>query len=152
MKLALLLGGLVAMNVYVFFYKGGTSLRDVKKAVKEARVNGADAGELTWDSVFETRPQRPTGRAETMRGRLKDNESVGTLLARLEVTPADADEAMRALGGVLDWRKIKGGVPYRVERAADHGLVGLELHVLADQRVVVERGPDGKLVAHVATR
>lgn len=151
MRLSLLLGGLLAMNVYVFFYKGGTSIDDVKRAVKEARVGSVDAAPFTWESLVGPRPTRPV-KPEVQRGRLREAESIGTLLARLEVPARDADEAMRALGGVLDWRRVKGGVPYRVERGADGGLVVLELRPLADQRVIVERGPDGKLVARVSAR
>lgn len=151
MRLSLLLGGLLAMNVYVFFYKGGTSIHDVKRAVKEARVGSVDAAPFTWDGLLAARPAKPI-KPEVHRGRLRESESIGTLLARLEVTPRDADEAMRALGGVLDWRRVKGGVPYRLERGADGGLVVLELRPLAEQRVIVERGPDGRLVARVAVR
>ena len=38
LQLAAVFAALVGINVYVFFVRGGTSIRDVKKALKEARI------------------------------------------------------------------------------------------------------------------
>lgn len=151
-RLAAVLAVLVGVNVYVFFFRGGTSIQDVKKAVQKARIEGeggaraasrGDAGGAVAGGAVAGGPV-PGRVAE---GRVRAGDSLGAILKREGLDATCADEVIRALRPVFNLRSIREGQTYRIELDDEGRVVGFELRVSPVLLYRVTRGDDGKLVA-----
>src|SRR5262245_3793275 len=104
LRLFVLLGVMVLVNLYVFVWKDGTSIRAVK-------ARAADLGAVPLDKPAAPPPPAagaapgsaalpaPTGVIE---GKVEKNESLGKILrGRLRLEAAAADELIRAVGPVF---------------------------------------------------
>src|SRR5262245_30759335 len=115
LRLGIVLTLLVGINVYVFFFKSGTSLKDVKEAVKGAQIPAtqqpaamagqapsAKAGEGSAD------PGSPTA-GKTLEGTIKAGDSLLKVFERAGVGMSEANEVVEALKPVMDFKTIREG-------------------------------------------
>lgn len=155
---ALLLAALVLVNLYVFVWNKDTSLAAVKKRATEAppaMVPGTQA-------ALDAQPQGPSGplagldqraaaEAEglarpVIEGTVGNGDSLGRLLKRQGLTGAQSDEVIRALHGVLDFKTIRAGQKFRLERNAAGSVEAFELVISKISTVRARRDGEGKLV------
>ena len=132
LRLLVLLGAMVLVNLYVFVWKDGTSIRAVK-------ARAADLGTTSLDRVpvaptppgpgvaAPGDPPVPTGVIE---GKVEKNESLGKILrSRLHLEAAVADELIRAVGPVFDLRGLRPGQAFRLELDDEGQVESFELVV-----------------------
>lgn len=158
MRLALVLGVLVIINLYVFLWRDSTSIPEVKHKAAMAgekgpgSVEGGDAqpGEVVLDENGE--PIAPDGplpeQAEEdgawQEGTVKKGDSLGRILTRENLVAADRDGVIRSLRKHMDFRKIRAGQTYRVHRDDDGKVETFEFDISRTLKVRARRGADGK--------
>jgi murein DD-endopeptidase MepM/ murein hydrolase activator NlpD len=157
LRLGLVLLGLVVVNLYVFLWRGGTSIPDV---MEQAAVAGAKEGAgLTEGEPEEPKegekaePPRPADEAEGspdevgrwVEGEVAGGDSLIKILRREGLTPPEADEVIRALGDEPEIKTIREGQTYRI-RFDDAGrLMEFVFQVSRVSVVRALRGKDGAL-------
>ena len=132
LRVLVLLGAMVLVNLYVFVWKDGTSIRAVK-------ARAADMGTTSLDRLGPTvtppvpgvaapgDPPVPTG---VLEGKVEKNESLGKILrSRLHLEAAVADELIRAVGPVFDLRGLRPGQAFRLELDDEGQVESFELVV-----------------------
>lgn len=150
---------LVGINLYVFLWRGGTSIPDV---MEKASVAGNGSGALV-DTQQQERlalaerrasaggalgtgtPVQQAGRVAT--GEVASGDSMGRILRREGMGAGAADELIRALSGTLDFAKIRPGQGFTLRFDTQGVLQEFEFQVSKVRRVRAIRGPDGKLKA-----
>jgi murein DD-endopeptidase MepM/ murein hydrolase activator NlpD len=158
LRLGLVLLALVVVNLYVFLWRGGTSIPDV---MEQAAVAGdKDGAGLSKGDPEEPRegergePPRPADESEGspdeagrwVEGEVAPGDSLIKILRREGLTPPEADEVIRALGEQPDMKTIREGQTYRI-RFDDAGkLMEFVFQVSKVSAVRAVRGPDGTLV------
>jgi murein DD-endopeptidase MepM/ murein hydrolase activator NlpD len=151
LRLGIVLTLLVGINVYVFFFRGGTSIQDVKKAVKEAQI----PAEQTPGTAASLAPapsakpaDEPTGPAagKTVEGKIQKGDSLLKILEKAGVETPEANEVVEALKPVMDFKTIREGQAYFLRFDDDGQVIGFELRASPVLLYRVERGQDGKLV------
>jgi murein DD-endopeptidase MepM/ murein hydrolase activator NlpD len=163
LRLGVVLLGLVLVNLYVFLWRGGTSIPDV---MEQAAVASGEAapGQPLGQSVDEPEPGDPSeppkpgderGGEPNESGRWVEGEvlagdSMAKILKREGLTPPEADDVIRALGKQMELRSIKVGQQYRIHFDDAGTLTELEFHISKVSVTRVKRGPDGALVAERA--
>ena len=148
--LMLVLGALVLVNLYVFVWDKKTGVRAIKQqaeahtgpsmSIPSAPLPAAlppDAGALP----------APVAPATTVEGKVAKADTLGKLLKKNGLTAAEADEIIRALSGVLDFRAIRAGQSFRIERAPDGRVKRFELDLAKGHHVSAERQASGELRA-----
>jgi murein DD-endopeptidase MepM/ murein hydrolase activator NlpD len=152
-RLTLVLGVLVLVNLYVFLWKKGTSLPDVKKAaaMMGSGVGSGPAARPPAPVAPPVAPGAPAPKNTISEGKVQKGDSLGKLLKREGLAPADSDEVIRALHEVLDFKALRAGQMYTLERAPDGRVVTFELTVSKTERVKAARGADGALAGTKAT-
>src|SRR5512140_2122836 len=88
----------------------------------------------------------PIGPPGVIDGKVGKSDTLGRVLKKSGLTAAEADEVIRALSGVFDFKTMRAGQTYRIERGADGRVTSFELVVSKIQTVRAERGPTGTLV------
>jgi murein DD-endopeptidase MepM/ murein hydrolase activator NlpD len=140
LRLLLLLGAMVLVNLYVFVWKDGTSIRAVK-------ARAADLGSAPLDRPAPVTPPvaDPNAGANAaprgvIEGKVEKNESLGKILrSRLRLEPAAADELIRAVGPVFDLRGLRPGQAFRLELDDDGNVTSFELTVSKTVTVRIAR-------------
>jgi len=138
----LLLGALVLLNLYVFVWDKKTSV----SAIKHQALAQPGAG--MPGMVVPSQPLAPPPtRAETtaVDGKVGKADTLGKLLKRSGLSADETDEVIHALSGVLDFRSIKAGEAYRIERGADGRVARFELDLSKNHQVRAVRGATGEL-------
>ena len=142
------------MNIYIFFVR-------LPKDREKAATYGSGLG--TGSGSTAARPAAPppaasgatpaaAPKANTVtKGTVAKGDSLGKLLKREGLPAADADEVIRALHDVLDFKSLRVGQPYTIERAPDGRVVSFELTVSKTERVRASRGATGALEGAKAT-
>ncbi|HWM86688.1 MAG TPA: peptidoglycan DD-metalloendopeptidase family protein [Kofleriaceae bacterium] len=162
LRLGLVLLVLVAVNLYVFLWRGGTSIPDV---MEQAAVAGAKegAGLSTGDPEEpvegeRAEPPRPADETEGspdeagrwVEGEVAPGDSLIKILRREGLTPPEADEVIRALGDQPEIKTIREGQTYRI-RFDDAGrLMEFVFKVSQVTQVRAVRGKEGVLVGEAA--
>ena len=144
-----ILAALVVVNLYVFVWDKKTGVRAIKQQAEAQSVPAMalPSQPLAPGSAMAIPPQISSG--DVIEGKVSKSDTLGKLL-RKHLGPADSDEIIRALSGVLDFRTIRTGQSYRIERGADGRVNVFELEV-AKGHVRAERQPSGELVGKLAT-
>jgi murein DD-endopeptidase MepM/ murein hydrolase activator NlpD len=166
---ALVLGALVVVNLYVFVWDKQTSVGAIKREADRA-TPGASAGAgspgapgspgstATPTAMLPSRPlapptapgaapaAAPIGPPGVIDGKVGKSDTLGRVLKRSGLTAAEADEVIRSLSGVFDFKTMRAGQIYRIERGADGRVTSFELVVSKVQTVRAERGPTGALI------
>jgi hypothetical protein len=148
--LMVILGALVLVNLYVFVWDKKTGVRAIKQQA-EAHTGPsmtlpsvplpAAPGDV---AVPAPAPVTPTTVTE---GKVAKSDTLGKLLKKSGLSAAESDEIIRALSGVLDFRAIRAGQTFRIERAGDGRVKRFELDLSKGHHVSAERVPSGELRA-----
>lgn len=144
------LGALVLVNLYVFVWNKETSV----SAIKEKAVSQPPAAALPSQPLLApgTLPgagsgvAAPVGPPATIDGVVAKNDTLGRLLKNSGLAAGEADEVIRSLSGVLDFRSIRAGQPFKIERGPDGRVARFELTVSKVQTVRATRGGEGGLI------
>ncbi|MCP4444358.1 MAG: M23 family metallopeptidase [Myxococcales bacterium] len=159
LRLGLVIAVLVGINLYVFLWRGGTSIPAV---MEKASVAGNGAGTLLG-SQEQLKPGTAQQAAvpnaglgmgtpalvpgRVVEGEVVSGDSMGRILRREGMAASAADELIRALSGSLDLGKIRPGQTFTLRFAPNGELLEFEFQVTKVRRVRARRGPDGKLIA-----
>jgi murein DD-endopeptidase MepM/ murein hydrolase activator NlpD len=161
LRLGLILLALVGINLYVFLWRGGTSIPDV---MEQAAVAGDKEGGLSKGDPEEPEegekgdPPRPADESEGspdeagrwVEGEVASGDSLIKILRREGLTQQEADELIRALGAQPEIKTIREGQTYRI-RFDDAGkLMEFEFQVSRVTQIRASRGADGRLVGEAA--
>jgi murein DD-endopeptidase MepM/ murein hydrolase activator NlpD len=149
------LGALVVINLYVFVWDKQTSVGAIKREADRATPTAmvpsrplAEAGVPATGSAPATPAVAPApiGPPGIIDGKVGKSDTLGRVLKKSGLTAAEADEVIRSLSGVFDFKTMRAGQTYRIERGADGRVKSFELVVSKVQTVRAERGPAGTLV------
>src|SRR5262245_59281256 len=113
LRLGLLLCGLVAINVYVFFYRGGTNLREVlqKQSMSNPSVAASGGGAADGDPALPGKlaaaekippPVMEDEDAHRIEGTMGPEDTLAGVLGKQGVTAAQVDAIVHALAGLWD--------------------------------------------------
>src|SRR5262249_41813880 len=91
-----------------------------------------------------------SGAPRGIHGKVGRADTLGRVLKRSGLSAAEADEVIRALSGVFDFKTMRAGQTFRIERGADGRVKSFELAVGKTQNVRADRGADGALVGTAA--
>jgi hypothetical protein len=139
----LVLGVLVVINLYVFVWDKKTSVR----AIAQQAHNAQPALAVPSAPLQPVAPVAPVAAANVVEGKVATNDTLGRLLKHHGLTAGEADEVIRSLSGVLDFRTIKTGEPFRIERGKDGRIQRFELDLAKGHKVHTDRQPSGELIA-----
>jgi murein DD-endopeptidase MepM/ murein hydrolase activator NlpD len=152
----LVLGALVVVNLYVFVWDKKTSVAAIKREAEAATLqppaaalpsqplNAANALPTAGSAALAT--PAPVGPAGTIDGKVAKSDTLGRLLKKSGLSAGETDEVIRSLSGVLDFKTIRAGQTYRIERGPDGRVKLFELVVSKVQTVRSERAANGQLV------
>lgn len=154
LRLALVLTVLVGVNLYVFLWRGDTSIPAVMEQAAMAGHKGEGMGPEGLDGeggVGPADPDRALPEQAEAEGRevvaeVQPGDSMGGILRREGMTPPEADALIRTLRDHMDLRKIQPGQTYRLRFDDDGRLTSFEFQVSRTLTVRVERDGDGNLV------
>lgn len=141
-----ILAALVVVNLYVFVWDKKTGVRAIRQ-----QAEAQTAPPMVLPSLPLAVPSPPAAVATpaapsgTVEGKVGKSDTLGRLLKK-HLTAAEADEVIRALSGVLDFRTLRAGQAYRIERGADGRVAHFELELARGHRVRADRQPTGELV------
>ena len=159
----LVLAALVVVNLYVFVWDKRTSVGAIKREADRASPTamvpsrplaeprpagaGSGAGSGTGSGAGSaTSTPAPIGPPGVIDGKVGKSDTLGRVLKKSGLSGAEADEVIRALSGVFDFKTMRAGQSYRIERGPDGRVKAFELVVSKLQTVRAERGTDGTLV------
>ena len=146
----LILGVLVVVNLYVFVWDKKTSVRAIQKQAQAQPAMTVPEHALVPPPPAVAAPvvgpqvAHPTSTA--VEGKVAKGDRLGTLLKKSGLTAAEGDEVIRALSGVLDYKKLQIGESYRIERGPDGRVQRFELELTKSHHVRADRKPSGELV------
>jgi len=151
---ALVLGALVLVNLYVFVWDKKTSV----SAIKEQANKATPAAALPSQPLVAPAPAPSRGSAAitaaapapiappgVIEGKVGKSDTLGRLLKKSGLSAAETDEVIRALSDILDFKTIRAGQSFRIERGADGRVKLFELVLSKVQTVRAERLPSGEL-------
>lgn len=153
----LVLGALVVVNLYVFVWDKKTSVGAIKQQADAASPK-APAAALPSEPLVMPPPGAaattaklpaaavPVGPPGTIDGKVGKSDTLGRLLKKSGLSAGEADEVIRALSGVLDFKTIRSGQTFHIERGPDGRVKLFELVVSKVHRVRAERQQSGELV------
>ncbi|HEY0190833.1 MAG TPA: M23 family metallopeptidase [Kofleriaceae bacterium] len=150
-----MLGALVIVNLYVFVWNKKTSVGAIKREAERATPLATlpsrplDSGVVATPGAVAAGSAAPApapiGPPGTIDGKVGKTDTLGRVLKKSGLTAAEADEVIRALSGTFDFKTMRAGQTYKIERGADGRVKVFELVVSKVQTVRAERGPDGLL-------
>ncbi len=156
---ALVLGALVIVNLYVFVWDKKTSVgaikREADRAVPTAMLPsrplaetgvpaaGSAIGPAASSGALVAAPVGPPG---VIDGKVGKSDTLGRVLKKSGLAAAEADEVIRALSGVFDFKTLRAGQGYRIERGPDGRVKRFELVVSKLLTVRAERDAAGALI------
>jgi murein DD-endopeptidase MepM/ murein hydrolase activator NlpD len=145
----LVLAALVIVNLYVFVWDKDTSVSAIKREAEAAKPAAAVPSQ-PLEAAPAVTPDggagAPVGPPGVIEGEVAKNDTLGRLLKKSGLTAAETDEIIRALSGVLDFKKIRAGQPFRIERGPDGRVMKFELVLGKISTVRAERAASGELV------
>ncbi|HEY5952435.1 MAG TPA: peptidoglycan DD-metalloendopeptidase family protein [Kofleriaceae bacterium] len=145
-----ILAALVLVNLYVFVWDKKTSVAAIKKQAEAVPMTMpsaslapvapavADAGNGSAAA--------PVGPPGAIEGKVGKSDTLGKLLKKSGLSAAETDEVIRSLSAVLDFRKIRPGQSFKIERGPDGRVKLFELELSNVQKVRSERAQTGELV------
>lgn len=148
----LILGALVVVNLYVFVWDKKTSIAAVKKHADEVGSGSNPSMAIQAAPLVSPTPvaggsaAAPVGPPGTVEGKVGKSDTLGKVLRKSGLSAAEADEVIRSLSGVLDFKSIRAGQPFRIERGPDGRVKLFELEISKIQHVRAERQPNGELM------
>ncbi len=158
MRLGLLFAVLVGINVYVFFFRGGTSIQDILKASAIKKSDAAETsgkGKATADGAKDPLlgDQAATEGALVIKGSMKGHLGLSTALTANKLDARQAAELIEALKPVLNMRALQPGHSFELHLDAASGTLRKFIYRLSKiSAVVASRGVGGGLRARKADR
>lgn len=153
-RLGLVLTVLVGVNLYVFLWRGGTSIPEVRQAAMAAEGPiAAGDGDLDDETVDPSKPVPEADEAADeqvsawIEGEVGKGDSLGRILRRHGFDPQQTDEVVRALQPHMDFRSIRVGQTYRLQ-ARDGAVAEFEFNLSRVEKVSAVRGTDGALAGN----
>ena len=157
LRLALVLGVLVVINLYVFLWRDSTSIPEVKHKAAMAGERGPAAVDSDQSAeqpvVFDENgepvdpggplPEQAEEDGSWSEGQVQKGDSLGRILTREKLGPEDRVGVIRALRKHMDFRKIRAGQSYRVHHDDDGKVETFEFDITITQKVRARRGVDG---------
>jgi hypothetical protein len=143
----LVLGALVVVNLYVFVWDKKTGVRAIKEQAEAHTAPSMTIPSAPLPAAAPAPVPAPVAPATTIEGKVAKADTLGKLLKKSGLTATEADEIIRALSGVLDFRAIRAGDTFRIERAPDGRVRRFELDLSKGKHVSAERQPSGELRA-----
>jgi murein DD-endopeptidase MepM/ murein hydrolase activator NlpD len=155
LRLGLVLLVLVGVNLYVFLWRGGTSIPDVMEqaAVAGDREGaGLTAGEPEEPEEGEPgEPPRPADESEGspdevgrwVDGEVQPGDNLAKILRREGLTPVESDEVVRAVGKLPPVKTIREGQTYRIHFDDAGKFLEFVFHASKVSEVRAARGADG---------
>ena len=147
--LLLVLGALVLVNLYVFVWDKDTSVAAIKREA-EAKTPAAALPSQPLIAPAPASPlpatPAPVGPPGVVDGKVGKGDTLGRLLKKSGLTGPEADEVIRALSGALDFKSIRAGQPFRIERGADGRVKLFELVLSKVSTIRAVRAATGELV------
>lgn len=157
---ALVLGGLVLVNLYVFVWNKDTAVSAIAANAEQRLPEAALPKQplVTPPAVVPAAPQgrattpgTPIGPPGTVEGKVAKSDTLGRVLKRSGLAAPEADEVIRALAPVLDFKTIRAGQGYRIERAGDGRVKLFELALSKVSAVRATREASGGLIGRSDT-
>ncbi len=142
--LILVLAALVFVNLYVFVWDKKTSVAAIKQKAEEAPAMTVPSAALPEPAG--SAAGAPVGPPGAIEGKVEKNDTLGKLLKKSGLTAGEADEVIRSLSDVLDFKQIRPGQPFHIERGADGRVKLFELELSKIQKVRAERQDSGEMV------
>ncbi len=155
---ALVLGALVVVNLYVFVWNKKTSVGAIKQQAESKTATptaalpsapleplatpASGSGAIAQNVGSAPAPIAPPG---VIDGKVGKSDTLGRLLKKSGLSGAEADEVIRSLAGVLDFKTIRAGQPFRIERGPDGRVKLFEIVLSKVQTIRAIRGADGTL-------
>jgi murein DD-endopeptidase MepM/ murein hydrolase activator NlpD len=152
----LVLAALVVVNLYVFVWDKQTSVGAIKREADRATPSamvparplaepgpGSGSGSGSGSQPNAAAPIGPPG---VIDGKVGKSDTLGRVLKKSGLTAAETDEVIRALSGVFDFKSMRAGQTYRIERGPDGRVKLFQLVVSKVQTVRAERGEGGALI------
>ena len=140
--LLVLLGALVVLNLYVFVWDQKSGVRALKQRAEATQP----AMKISDRALTAPAPASAPEPAQAVEGKVEKADTLGRLLRRNGLTGAEGDEVIRALAGVLDYKAIRPGASYRIERSRDGRIVRFDLEIAKGRHIRAERKPSGELI------
>lgn len=149
-RLTLVLSALVLVNCYVFLWRDSTSIPAVMQKAEALEPGAADP-------VATTPPDEPGAEVEsteaeaqpvstTIEGEVGKGDTLGKILRKQGLSAEETDAVLRALAEVFDFKSLRPGQTFVIERAADGTLQSFHLTISKLKSVRVERGPAGEMI------
>jgi murein DD-endopeptidase MepM/ murein hydrolase activator NlpD len=144
----------VVVNLYVFVWDKQTSVGAIKREADRATptamvpsrpLEEAGARPVQVAAIAPTAVPAPIGPPGVIDGKVGKSDTLGRLLKKSGLSAAEADEVIRSLSGVFDFKTMRAGQTYRIERGPDGRVKLFELAVSKVQTVRAERGANGVL-------
>ncbi len=158
-RLALVLALLVGVNLYVFLWRGGTSIPELYERAALARDVSLFPGARPAASLpLVTLPASPVAVPEKedkqdpgswSDGEVQAGDSMGGILRREGLDATRADALIRALGPAMDLRQIRPGQSYRLHTNGAGNLDAFEFQLSPSQRVIARAVGDSFAVVPV---
>lgn len=146
----LVLGVLVVVNLYVFVWDKKTSIKAVQQKAEAAGSGSATptlsipAAPLVAAAPNDAAPA-PIAPPGVIEGKVGKSDTLGRLLKKSGLSAAESDEVIRSLSSVLDFKTIRAGQSFRIERGPDGRVKLFEIELSKIHRVRAERQPSGEL-------
>ena len=152
MRIGALFAVLVGINVYVFFFRGGTSIQDI---LKTSAINKTTDGESKKKSSSETseKPQQrvsaePEDDSIVLQGSLKGHLGLSSALAAQKLSKKQITTVINALRTKLNMRSLRPKHRYEVRLDPRTGKIRTFTYRLSNiKSVVVKRSALGGLAA-----
>lgn len=143
----LVLGVLVVVNLYVFVWDKKTSIKAVQEKAEAAgsanpTLSIPSAPLVAASNDAAPAPIAPPGVIE---GKVSKSDTLGRLLKKSGLSAAESDEVIRSLSSVLDFKTIRAGQSFRIERGPDGRVKLFEIELSKIHKVRAERQPSGEM-------
>lgn len=144
----LVLGVLVLINLYVFVWDKKTSVRAVAEQARNAQpaMQVPSAPLVAPQAEPHPAPSPAGDPANVIEGKVGPSDTLGKLLRHHGLTAGEADEVIRSLSGILDFKTIKAGQPFKISRSNGH-VQRFEITLGKGHVVHTDRQASGELVA-----
>lgn len=137
-RLFVMLAILVMVNLYVFLWRDGTSLPQVRQSA--ANIGKASLTPLPPPPIAPEVSAPGTSKSSVIAGKVEKSDSLGKILrTKANLSAAAADELIRAVGPVFDLRALRAGQAYRIVVGDDGRAEEFELVVSKTVTIRIER-------------
>jgi hypothetical protein len=149
-RLAAVMLALVTLNLYIFLWRGGTSLPDLMQRAAVAGPNRALPEETPVHPLLPTKDLLKDP-GHWRYGEVEAGDSLGAILAREGVDSQNADAVIRALGARMDLQKIRPGQRYGLWWQATR-VRSFWFQVSSSERIVLTRERGGLVSQIISVR